>query len=101
MESSFQDLLSKKHLGDLLGGIYKKSWAEWPPGTDLNVTLPNLLEHFISLYSGKPEAVSIGVIIAGALSVAFDERSTAELFEAGTGRGQGLAGALSTRTGML
>ena len=61
----------------------------------------NLLEHLIPLYSGKPEAVSICIIIAGAPAMAFNEGSAAELLQAGTRRRQGLARALSTSTGML
>lgn len=61
----------------------------------------NLLEHLIPLYSGKPEAVSICIIIAGAPAMAFNEGSAAELLQAGTRRRQGLARALSTSTGVL
>lgn len=61
----------------------------------------NLLEHFIPLNSGKPEAVGIGIIIAGALSMAFNEGCTAELFKAGARRGQCLPGAFCPCTGVL
>lgn len=63
--------------------------------------VPNLLEHFIPLNSGKPEAVSICIIIAGALAVAFYEGSTAELFQTGTWRCQSLPRAFCTSTGVL
>lgn len=61
----------------------------------------NLLEHLIPFYSGKPEAVSICIIIAGAPAMAFDEGSAAELLQAGTRGRQGLARALCTSTGVL
>lgn len=61
----------------------------------------NLLEHLIPFYSGKPEAVSICIIIAGAPAMAFNEGSAAELLQAGTRGRQGLARALRTSTGVL
>lgn len=61
----------------------------------------NLLEHLIPFYSGKPEAVSICIIIAGAPAMAFNEGSTAEFLQAGTRGCQGLARALCTSAGVL
>lgn len=61
----------------------------------------NSLEHLVPFYSGKPEAVSICIVIAGAPAMAFDEGSTAELLQARTGGRQGLARALCTSTGVL
>lgn len=49
-----------------------------------------LPEHFIHIHSGQPEAVRVAVIIAGALTVALDERRRAELLQTGTGRGKSL-----------
>lgn len=60
-----------------------------------------LPEHFIHIHSGQPEAVRVAVIIAGALTVALDERRRAELLQTGTGRGKSLTWALSTCTGVL
>lgn len=58
-------------------------------------------EHLIGVYGGQPEAVGVAVVVARPPAVALDEGSAAELFQAGTGGGQGLTGALSTGTGVL
>lgn len=60
-----------------------------------------LPEHFIHVHSGQPEAVRVAVIIAGASTVALDERRGAELLQTGAGRGESLTWALSTCTGVL
>lgn len=60
-----------------------------------------LPEHFIHVHSGQPEAVRVAVIIAGASTVALDERRGSELLQTGAGRGESLTWALSTCTGVL
>lgn len=44
-----------------------------------------LLEHLVPLDGGEPEAVSIGVVIAGPAAMALDEGRTSELLQAGPG----------------
>lgn len=59
------------------------------------------LEHLVPLDGGEPEAVGIGIVIAGPPAVALDEGRAPELLQAGPGGSQGLARALSTRAGVL
>lgn len=58
-------------------------------------------EHLRLFHSGQPEAVGVAVVVARPSAVALDEGSAAELLQAGAGGGQGLAGALCTRTSVL
>lgn len=51
--------------------------------------------------SGKPEAVFISKVVAGAPAVAFKERIGAERPETRTGRGQSLSTAATTGTSVL
>lgn len=44
-----------------------------------------LLEHLASLYGGEPEAVRVGVVVAGPTAVALDERCASKLFQTGAG----------------
>lgn len=50
-----------------------------------------LRKHLIVFDSGKPEAVGVGVVIAGTTTVTLNEWSTAEFLQTGTRRGQSLA----------
>lgn len=75
--------------------------------TDVCAQLPSLqgrwrglLEHLASLYSGKPKAVSVCVVITSPTTVAFDERSTSKLFQTGPRGCEGLARTFSTSTGV-
>lgn len=61
----------------------------------------NLLEHLTSLYSGKPKAVSVCIVITSSTTVALDERCTSELFQTGPRGREGLARTFSTSTGVL
>ena len=58
-------------------------------------------EHLRGFHGGQPEGVGVAVVVAGAAAVALNEGSAAELLQAGAGGGQGLTGALCTRTGVL
>lgn len=60
-----------------------------------------LPEHFIHVHSGQPVAVRVGVIIAGASTVALDEWRGAELLQTGAGRGESLTRTLGACTGVL
>ena len=62
---------------------------------------PNLLEHLASLDSGEPEAVSIGVVVAGPTAVALDEWRTSKLFQARPRRRKGLARTFGAGAGVL
>lgn len=53
------------------------------------------------LDDGEPVAVVGGVVVAGALAVALDERHRVELLQAATRRLQVLAGAFSAGGGVL
>lgn len=56
----------------------------------------------VGVHSGEPEAVLVGEVVAGALpAVALDEGRRAEILQAGAGRHQGLAAALSARRRVL
>lgn len=59
------------------------------------------LEHLASLDGGEPEAVCVGVVVAGPTAMALDERCTSKLFQTGAGGSKGLAGTFSTGTGVL
>lgn len=61
----------------------------------------NLLEHLVSLYSGKPKAVSVCIVITSSTTVALDERCTSKLFQTGPRGCEGLARTFSTSTGVL
>lgn len=50
-----------------------------------------LRKHLIVFNGSEPEAVGVGVIVAGSPTVTLDERSAAEFLQTGTGRGQSLA----------
>lgn len=65
------------------------------------MSLSDLRKHLIVFDGGEPEAVGVGVVVAGSTAVTLDERSAAEFLQAGTRRGQSLAGALGTSTGVL
>lgn len=39
----------------------------------------NLRKHLLVLDGGQPEAVGVGVVVAGSTAVTLDERSTTEL----------------------
>lgn len=74
---------------------------------DVRAQLPSLqgrrrgfLEHLAPLYSGKPEAVSVCIVITSPATMAFDERRTSKLFQTGPGGCEGLARTFSTSTGV-
>lgn len=50
-----------------------------------------LRKHLVVFDGGEPEAVGVGVVVAGSTAVTLDERSAAELLQTGAGRGQSLA----------
>lgn len=58
-------------------------------------------EHLRDFYGRQPEAVRVAIVVARPSSVALDERSAAELLQAGTRGGQGLTGPLCASTGVL
>lgn len=60
-----------------------------------------LRKHFTVFNGSEPEAVGVGVIVAGSSAVTLDEWSAAEFLQTGTGRSQSLARTLSTSTGVL
>lgn len=59
-----------------------------------------LLEHLTSLYSGKPKAVSVCIVITSPTAVALDEWSTSKLFQTGPGGCEGLARTFGTSAGV-
>lgn len=61
----------------------------------------DLLEHLTSLYSGKPKAVSVCIVITSPTAVALDEWSTSKLFQTGPGGCEGLARTFGTSAGVL
>lgn len=74
---------------------------------DVRAQLPSLqggrrglLEHLISLDSGKPKAVSICIVITSPTAVALDEWRTSKLFQAGPGGCEGLARTFGTSAGV-
>ena len=60
-----------------------------------------LRKHVLILDCGEPEGVGVSVVVAGALAVALDEGSAAELLQTGAGGGQSLAKTRRTRTSVL
>lgn len=62
---------------------------------------PVVPEHLSLFYGGQPEAVGVSIVIACPSAMAFNERSTAELLQAGARGGQSLTGALCTCTSVL
>ncbi len=57
----------------------------------LSTSVSVLRKHLIVFNGGKPEAVGVGVVVAGSTAVTLDEWSAAEFLQAGTRRGQSLA----------
>lgn len=60
-----------------------------------------LRKHLAVFNSSEPEAVGVGIVVAGSTTVALDKRSTAEFLQAGTRGGQSLSRALSTSASVL
>lgn len=50
-----------------------------------------LRKHLVVFDGGEPEAVGIGIVVAGSTAMTLNERGTAEFLQAGTRRGQSLA----------
>lgn len=50
----------------------------------LSVSMSVLRKHIAVFNCCEPEAVGVGVVVAGSTTVTLDERSTAELLQAGT-----------------
>lgn len=56
----------------------------------------DLLEHLVSLYGGKPKAVSVCIVITSPTAVALDEWRTSKLFQTGARGRKGLARTFGT-----
>lgn len=85
----------KKHFSKLLSNLnfFKKSMSACQSSA--------LRKHFTVFNGSEPEAVGVGVIVAGSSTVTLDEWSATEFLQTGTGRSQSLARTLSTSTGVL
>lgn len=60
------------------------------------------LRKHVAVFDGsEPEAVGVGIVVAGSSTVALDEWSTAEFLQAGTRGGQSLSRALGTSASVL
>ena len=74
------------------------------PGLDvarLEGLWDRLLEHLVLLYGGHPVGVRGGVVVTPPVPVTLDERPRPEVLQTGPGRGQALAGTLSSSVGVL
>lgn len=88
----------RKDDNDALGGSAIKTQstaAKTSYGTFL------LRKHLAVFNSSEPEAVGVGIVVAGSATVALDKRSTAEFLQAGARGGQSLSRALSTSASVL
>lgn len=63
--------------------------------------LQRLAEHLVVADGRQPVRRRRGEVVAGAEAAALDERSDAELLQAGAGRDQRLAAAIGARISML
>lgn len=88
----------KKHFSKLLSNLnfFKKSRKSMSACQS-----SALRKHFTVFNGSEPEAVGVGVIVAGSSTVTLDEWSATEFLQTGTGRSQSLARTLSTSTGVL
>lgn len=60
------------------------------------------LRKHVAVFDGsEPEAVGVGIVVAGSSAVALDEWSAAEFLQAGTRGGQSLSRALGTSASVL
>jgi len=60
-----------------------------------------LPKHLVVFNGGEPEAVGVGVVVAGSSAVTLDERHLAETFQTRARRNQGLGGALCSSSRLL